>query len=540
LRAFNRKRETRNGKLMKKLRIFSILFISAIALYGGSIACSSSVSNDIRPTAVAGSFYSSNPGKLKLGIQKFLEESPSLAIETPVAILAPHAGYIYAGQIYADAYRQVMGRQYDVIVILGTNHTTGGFSGVSLGDYSAFRTPLGDAAVDQEVVSALLRESKDCNRDREVHVREHSVEVQIPFIQVLFPQAKIVPAIIYPPSLELCNRFGDALARVLKNRRALLVISTDLSHYPDSKNALKVDRPTLETIAKMDSTKIISLMQALDVPRLDVRACGEASILAGLTAAKSLGAKSATIAGYANSGDIAIESSDRTVGYGAVVFARDDRAASVKAFDRATPPSSAAPLQDIEKKSLLAFARETIHRYLTTETVPLPRSFPARMAFPQGAFVTLTENEQLRGCIGHITPDFELGKTVGAMAYQSAFHDPRFLPVQLSELNKIELEISILSPMKSIKTSEEIVVGRDGVLLTKGSSSAVFLPQVAPENNWDRNEMLDHLCIKAGLSKGCWKRDAGFQVFQAEVFSESQYRNKEPETRSRKPAYKSR
>jgi len=151
---------------MKKSQAASILIIVAFAaLYGSSIACSNPASNEVRLPAVAGSFYPSDPGKLKLAIQKFLENSPSLEIETPIAILAPHAGYIYAGQIYADAYRQVMGRQYDVIVILGTNHTTGGFSGVSLGDYSAFRTPLGDAAVDQEVVSALLKESKDCNRD---------------------------------------------------------------------------------------------------------------------------------------------------------------------------------------------------------------------------------------------------------------------------------------------------------------------------------------------------------------------------------------
>jgi MEMO1 family protein len=517
---------------MKNFQAFSIFFI-AFTLYGISSACSSSASNEVRSTAVAGSFYSSDPEKLKLAIQKFLEESPELAIETPVAILAPHAGYIYAGQIYADAYRQVMGRHYDVVVILGTNHTTGRFAGISLGDYSAFRTPLGDAVIDQEIVSALLKESKDCNRDREVHVKEHSIEVQIPYIQVLFPQAKIVPAVIYPPDLDLCNRFGESLARILKNRRALIVISTDLSHYPDSKDALKIDRLSLETIAKLDSTKIISLMRTLNVPSLDTRACGEASILAGLAAAKSLGAKSATIAGYANSGDIALESSGHAVGYGAVVFARDDRAASAKAFDRAAPASSAAPLQDIEKKSLLSFARETIHRYLTTETIPLPRGFPARMAFPQGAFVTLTKNEQLRGCIGHISPDFELGKTVGAMAYQAAFHDPRFLPVQLNELKKIEIEISILSPMKSIKASEEIIVGRDGVFLTKGSSSAVFLPQVATENNWDRNEMLDHLCIKAGLSKGCWKHDAGFQIFQAEVFNESQFKKQEPEAGSR-------
>jgi MEMO1 family protein len=519
---------------MKKSQAASILIIVAFAaLYGSSIACSNPASNEVRLPAVAGSFYPSDPGKLKLAIQKFLENSPSLEIETPIAILAPHAGYIYAGQIYADAYRQAMGRRYDVIVILGTNHTTGGFSGVSLGDYSAFRTPLGDAQIDQEVVSALLKESKDCRRDREVHIKEHSIEVQVPFIQTLFPQAKIVPAVIYPPDLDLCKRFGETLAKVLSSRRALIVISTDLSHYPASSEAAKADRSTLETITKLDIRQIASLMRSLNIPNLDTRACGEASILAGLTAAKSLGAKSAIVAGYANSGDVAIGDQSRTVGYGAVVLAKDDRASNLKILDRVAPSPTDTPLQDSEKKYLLALARDTIHRYLTTETVPLTRNLQARMAFPQGAFVTLKKDGQLRGCIGHMSQEYELGRTVGAMAIQAAFNDPRFMPLQAAELNSIEIEISILTPMKPIKIPEEIVVGRDGVLMIKGSNSAVFLPQVAVENNWKRDEMLDNLCVKAGLSKGCWKRDAKFQVFQAEVFSESEFIKKKPEFKSR-------
>jgi MEMO1 family protein len=527
--------ETRKVNAMKKFQLFSIFFL-VFFLYGYLTACGDPASNEVRPPAVAGGFYPSNPGKLKLAIQKFLESSPNLEIATPIAILAPHAGYIYAGQIYADAYRQVMGRQYDVIVILGTNHTTGGFSGISLGDYTAFRTPLGDAQIDQEVVTALLKENKDCRRDREVHIKEHSIEVQVPFIQILFPQAKIVPAVIYPPDLDLCKRFGDALAKVLLNRRALIVISTDLSHYPSSSEAAKVDRSTLESIAKLDIGQVASLMKDLNVSNLDTRACGEASILAGLTAAKSLGAKSAIVAGYANSGDVSIGDQARAVGYGALVLAKDDRANNLKILDPGfNSPRSDTTLQDSEKKFLLALARDTIHRYLTTETVPLVRNLPARMTFHQGAFVTLKENGQLRGCIGHMAQDDALGRTVAAMAMQAAFNDPRFAPLQAAELNNIEIELSILTPMKSIKTPAEIVLGRDGVLIVKGSNSAVFLPQVAVENNWKRDEMLDNLCVKAGLAKNCWKRDTKFQVFQAEVFSESEFIKKKQEAGSRKP-----
>jgi AmmeMemoRadiSam system protein A len=314
----------------------------------------------------------------------------------------------------------------------------------------------------------------------------------------------------------------------MKNRRALIVISSDLSHYPSYKNAIKADLFTLETIAKMDFASIISMMKIHDFSNLDTRACGEASILAGLRAALALGAKSGVIAEYANSGDISIEDQSRVVGYGAVIFTGEERGGA-KAKKPIEPPSSAAPLSDSEKKVLLAFARKTIQWQLATEMVPLARNLPARMLFPQGAFVTLKKKGELRGCIGNMSSNYELGKTVGAMALYAAFNDPRFPRLQASELNQTEIEISILSPMKSIKTYEDIVVGRDGVLLTKGSSSAVFLPQVATENNWNRNEMLDHLCAKAGLSAGCWKRDSSFKIFQAEVFSELNLKGKQPD-----------
>jgi AmmeMemoRadiSam system protein B/AmmeMemoRadiSam system protein A len=479
---------------------------------------------DTRPPAVAGQFYPADPAKLKLAIEQFLKDSTPCIQEKPVAILVPHAGYIYAGQICADAYRQVMGRSYDTIVILGVNHTTGNFRGISVGDYGAFRTPLGSVPVDEEITSALLKECRDCVRSREVHINEHSIEVQVPFVQVLFPKARIVPAIIHPPDFNMCTRFGQALAKVLQNRNALIVISSDLSHYPSYENANIADRLTLETIASLDLSRFSSLMKNLDLPNLETRACGEASILAGITAAKILGAKRAVIVGYSNSGDVPIGDRSRTVGYGAVVFVPGETSTKASVPSRPTPPPSATPLQSLEKKTLLAYARETIRRYLTTQTLPLPRGFPARLYFPQGAFVTLRKNGDLRGCIGHIPPDVDLGQTVGAMALQAAFNDPRFPPVQQSELKNIEIEISVLTPMKSVASSSEIVVGRDGVLLSKSGTSAVFLPQVAPENHWNRSEMLDNLCKKAGLTTGCWQRGAKFQTFQAEVFSESQFR----------------
>jgi MEMO1 family protein len=514
----------RMGLSAKNAKRYFVFFVCCMAIYSAFCACGSTKASDVRPPAVADKFYPGDPQKLKLAIQQFLQGTSEIPMEKPIALIVPHAGYIYSGQICADAYRQVAGRQYDLIVVLGVNHTSGSFSGVSIADYAAFHTPLGDSRVDEEVASALLSKCKDCNRNREVHVNEHSIEIQLPFLQTLFPNAKILPVIIHPPDPAMCARFGEALAAVLKNRQALIVISSDLSHYPNHTNGAKADRQTLTAIAGLDPSRVFSLMRDLDLPNLDTRACGEAAILAGMTAAKELGATRAVIAGYANSGDVPIGEVSRTVGYGAVVLTPGKAPSNTSILDREPAPSQATPLRQAEKKALLAFARDSINRYLTTQTLPLANKFPARMEFMQGAFVTLKKGGQLRGCIGHIPGDEELGRTVGAMALQAAFGDPRFAPVQLSEVKSLEIEISVLTPMKRVASADEIVVGRDGVLMSKAGASAVFLPQVAPENNWGRSEMLDNLCVKAGLQTGCWKKDAQFQIFQAEVFDESQFK----------------
>jgi len=512
---------------MKCLQIF-LLLVSSLLIHATFAACRDSKSAQVRSPAVAGRFYPSDPEKLKQAIGQYLDESPVVKVENPIAILVPHAGYVYAGQIYADAYRQVMGGNYDVIVILGVNHTTAGFRGVSLSDYTHFSTPLGNVTVDQEIVAELLAHCQDCNRERKVHTDEHSIEVQLPFLQVLFPRAKIVPAIIHPPDLKTCTRFGQALAKALQRRHALIVISSDLSHYPDSETAARVDRETMEAIATLEPSTVASMMRKLNFPNLDTRACGEAAILAGIIAAKDLGAKAAVTVSYTNSGENPLGERSRAVGYGAMVLARRALQSDTMKLNSTQSGAKATALQESEKKLLLKIARDAIRRYLTTETVPLIRNLPARLDVPQGAFVTLKKNGNLRGCIGHIPPDFALGKTVAAMAIYAAFEDSRFLPVQRNELKDIEIEISVLTPLRAVGAPEEIVVGRDGVYLVKNGKSAVFLPQVATENNWSRVKLLDNLCVKASLPKSCWKSDAKLHVFQAEVFNESELKLRQP------------
>jgi AmmeMemoRadiSam system protein A len=240
-----------------------------------------------------------------------------------------------------------------------------------------------------------------------------------------------------------------------------------------------------------------------------------------MTAAKALGAARGVIVSYGNSGDALVGDKSRVVGYGSVIMASDGESPPALWDAKPLPPAN-APLDASDKKALLSFARNTIRSYLDSETVPLGRNLPSRLQVPQGAFVTLKKHGELRGCIGHMASDTALGQTVGAMALEAAFGDPRFGPLQLSEFKDIEIEISVLMPMKPVAKASEIKVGRDGVVLRKGERSAVFLPQVAGEQGWDCDEMLENLCLKAGLPEGCWKQGSQLFVFQAEVFGERQ------------------
>jgi hypothetical protein len=313
----------------------------------------------------------------------------------------------------------------------------------------------------------------------------------------------------------------------LKNKRSLIVASSDLSHYPSAEDAKIADRETLAAISKLDPDAFRATVQEhVDrrIPNLVTSACGEAPILVAIAAAKSLGATHGVVVSYANSGDTSVGDRSRVVGYGAVALTAEGEK---KNSSVSAPPTTAVmstPLTSADKKALLAFARETLSRLFLTDTVPYARGFNANLQQPRGAFVTLKKKGELRGCIGRIIGDEPLGKLVGTMAIQSAFNDSRFRPLAADELNNIEIEISVLTPMKQVGGAADVVVGRDGVVLRKDGHSAVFLPQVATEQGWNREEMLDNLCRKAGMETGCWKQGAQFSTFKAIVFSESQFR----------------
>ncbi|MGA2107264.1 MAG: AmmeMemoRadiSam system protein B [Syntrophorhabdales bacterium] len=511
------------GRVELAMKAFSLLYaILAVGLFIVVLpGFARGVSDDARPPAVAGQFYPDAPDALKAAVQAFLRDAVPRAAKKPIGLVVPHAGYIFSGQIAADGFKQVEGESYEVIAILGTNHTTPDFEKISVYNGRGFRTPLGVAEVDRETAAALLKADADCVTDERVHAKEHSIEVELPFVQVLFPGARIVPVIVGSPDAALCTRFGEALAKVLKNRRALIVASSDLSHYPSAAAAEGLDREVLAAIAALDGERLRSTIEThmrRPVANLVTCACGEAPILSAIEAAKRLGAKGGSVVSYANSGQTALGEQSRVVGYGAVVMTAEKGPAGVQKKGREPPYSDS--FSEPERRALLAFARESMSRAVLTQTAPLARGFGENLEQKRAVFVTLEERGELRGCIGQTEPDTPLSQAVGAMAIRAAFFDPRFRPVSRQELAEIEIEISVLTRLKQVPRATDIVVGRDGVLLTKGEGSALFLPQVAVEQHWGLTTMLDNLCRKAGLEDACWREGARFSTFQAINFGE--------------------
>lgn len=511
--------------MFKKL-LYALLVLAAgippLAVFSGEEK--SPAEDTIRPAVVAGRFYPKSAENLRLAVQDFLRDALPRTARKPVALVVPHAGYIFSGQIAADGFKQVEGESYDTVVILGTNHTTPGFDKISVHNGRGFETPLGTAEIDHSVVASLLASCKDCLSDERVHKDEHSIEVQVPFVQVLFPKARIVPIIVGSADPAVAARFGEGLAAVLKNRRALVVASSDLSHYPTASQAETVDPKVLAALASLDVARLKAAIETLmkrRIPNLATCACGEAPILASIEAARRLGARGARVISYLHSADTGLTGPERVVGYGSVVMTAEEGMIPLK--ERASEAPYSDSFDSAERKTLLAFARESIRRYLTTGTIPMARGFGENLEQHRAVFVTLKRHGDLRGCIGTTTADIPLGRVVGIMALKAALADPRFPPLDFKELPDTEIEISILTRPKETSLAD-IVPGRDGVVLIKGSKSALFLPQVATEQKWDRDMMLDQLCLKAGMEKSCWREGARLSTFQAVVFGEGSAR----------------
>lgn len=481
-------------------------------------SCTSSSSEVVRESAVAGAFYPADKEELTAMIGDFLDNTKEVDVKGDIiAVVVPHAGYVYSGHVAAHGFKQLQGRKINTVAIICNSHTAH-FAGIVIDDADSWKTPLGIVEVDKRLTGKLVNASNAINYNKALHQHDHTIEVQIPFLQtVLKGNFKIAPILFG-------NSYDDSykeLARVLATslgRDDIVVISTDMSHYPNYEDANKIDQKTLEMIKEKDVAKLeeyIEKVKALNIPGEQTLCCGIDGVKTAIELSNILGAEF-EILRYANSGDVEIGDKSRVVGYGSLIMYIPKEVGEKEGMIMKDEY-----LSKEEKVKLLQIAKASIIEAVTGNEQPEVVVTGDRLRQNCGAFVTIKKHGQLRGCIGYIIAVKPLYQTVEDVAKSAAISDPRFRPMSEEELKDIEIEISALTPLKRIYDVNEIEVGKHGIVIKKGFYSGLLLPQVATEYGWDRNTFLEHTCMKAGLPKDAWRDESTeIQIFSAEVFSE--------------------
>jgi len=484
------------------------------------------MNNRIRKPAFAGAFYPRDPKDLRSLINDYLEKAEPEGIDGDIrAIVSPHAGYRFSGQTAAYGFKAVSGRDYETVIVISPSHRES-FDFCSIYDGDAYATPLGNISVDHELSekiaanSDLIKISSSGHRSSGPQFSEHSLEVQLPFLQVVMNDFKLIPIVMGGQGMDHIEALSSSLAEVIEGVNCLIVASTDLSHFHTASEAEQLDHIFIRHLANYDFDGLIHAVSSRKT-----EACGYGPALVAMKTAARLGADSCTPLNYSHSGDVTGDT-DRVVGYLSAVFVDNDSRNSGNDDESAehSKSNNSSSMNDQDRKFLLRYARETLEKKLGGEDIDL--NIPPSPLFREkrGGFVTLKKNGQLRGCIGYILPLKPLIETVADNAESAALRDPRFPPVTAEELSELTIEISVLSPLKEVSDPEDVEVGKHGLIMTRGSLSGVLLPQVPVEWGWNREQFLSQTCRKAGLPGDCWKQSGTqIQAFTADVFSEKDF-----------------
>ncbi len=472
-------------------------------------------------SSLAGSWYLADPEALKRQLDSFFQKADSKTIENVMALILPHAGYTWSGQTAAYGLKTT-NKQYKRIIVIGPSHRFRIEDILSVPRVTHYETPLGQIPLDVEFINKLLKHPMFQNVPQ-VHKYEHSVQIEVPILQHCQKDFKLVPIVAGECSLETINKAGAVLCSLIDDE-TLVIASSDFVHYgtghgyvPFTKNIPEqikdLDMRAYEYIARLDGKGFLDYRK-----RTGATICGCMPI-AILLSMLEQGSKAELIK-YTTSGKLT-EDYSNSVSYLSIAFS-----GKWKKNSELIIQENSQELSEEDKKQLLVLARKTIVYALRNRMVPqaadLGITISDPMRYPRAAFVTLKKHSLLRGCIGDIFPQRPLYKSIINNAINACFNDRRFQPVTEDECDDITIEISALTTPESVNSADKIRIGTDGVVLSKDGHSAVFLPQVAPEQGWDINQTLTQLSLKAQLPADAWKEGASFLVFQADVFGESE------------------
>lgn len=493
----------------------------------------------VRKPAVAGQFYTGDPASLRKEVERYMKAVEHQAVEdNVVSIVSPHAGYMYSGQVAAYGYRLIEGKQYETVVVISPSHVEH-FDYSSVFPGKSYLTPLGEIPIDQELTELIASRSDRVRADTRGHLvksfgrGEHALEVQLPFLQVALGDFKLVAIVMGDQNRENIEALGNVLGETLADRNALIVASTDLSHFHSDSNAKRLDSVFQDKLGDFDPAGLLE-----SLARNNTEACGGGPTVAAMIASRKLGATSCRILHYANSGDVSGDTTN-VVGYVSAVMLREKGTAKnpgnqKKSSEGETgnekndnhgdhPANRGAEtgLSDKDKVFLLSLVRDVIKSETEGKKAVIKSYTSPVFDESRGGFVTLKIKGKLRGCIGYIEAIKPLITTIEEMARAAAFNDYRFPPVTAGEVKDLQIEISILSPIESIDDPSVIEVGKHGIIITRGPNRGLLLPQVATEWDWDRETFLRQTCMKAGLPEDAWEQPGTrIEIFSAEIFSE--------------------
>ncbi len=476
-------------------------------------------------STLAGSWYDANPARLRSELDGYLQGAKVDADPSIFAVVVPHAGYAYSGPCAAVGIKAIAARKdLDRVVVIGFSHHVRLPNRASLpSGETHYRSPLGETPLDVAAIAALLKNPLFTDRP-ETRQGENSVELELPLLQAALEGRdwKLVPVTLGQLDDDARGQVADALGALLDGKTAF-VVSSDFTHYGPNFGYVPFRTNVEANLRKLDGGAVEKILAgdadgfAAYCDETGATICGQDSIgvLLRMLPAKFTAREIAHDASGRSTGDW-----KNSVSYETLAFYGEGRPAKKEKAKAEKQELTAA-----DKKVLLALARNAIRQALDGQSPSDPEDLgvepTAAMKRKMGGFVTLTIDGDLRGCIGEIFPRRALADVVLDHALDAAFNDPRFPPLTAREFSKIRVEISALTPPVPVASYNDIEIGRHGMVLELGGRSAVFLPQVAPEQGWDLATTLTHLSYKAGLPGNAWKDPrARFTVFEAVVFHE--------------------
>jgi len=468
------------------------------------------IKGTIRKAYAAGDFYPKEPATLNRELEKYLGKVEKLPSDNKLRMLVlPHAGIQYSGLTDAWGAKQLSGEKYSKVIVLGVSHKYS-YSHAAVFAEGAWETPLGTIQIDSETANKLLNQKNNVITDEAKHIDDHNLEIPLLFIQKVLSDFKIVPIMLGNQSEDVVDYLAFKIASIMDDE-TLLVISTDLSHYPNWEDAKKADRRVIDAIVTGKQSEFERAVRANAQHKyagLSTSACGFNAVKVGLRVAEILDFEEVKELHSTNSGDVTGEK-DSVVGYTSIAFWSDGNIPIISLDERA-------------KKEALELARSTLEAHYKGNAINYT-PFSADLLQPLGAFVTLTNKEELRGCIGNFEPEDPIYKVIQSLAVSAATKDKRFQPVTEGELSEINIEISTMSPQKAVKNWQDIEIGKHGVRIILNGKSGTLLPQVATDNNWNLTTFLETICWqKMGLQdKECYKDPtAKIFTYETDIFSE--------------------